>query len=366
MCRVVEGRWMLVLGVGMAIASAAPAPGADRSAEQILREIDALKAPQLDAKKRQDPAYVREFRAQLQVVSDQRNKLILELYKTAPDHQRLPELMGQRWMTLVFRPEPVGNDGLIRELDDVLAHAKNRNLKVEAAYSKARFKLLQSRSSGSLDLSAVEEFLKLAPKDPRAPRLVYMAATATRDPATQALLEDRVLKDFPTSPEAGRIKGIHRRNESTGKPFDLEFTDAIKGTTVSIKGLKGKVVVIDFWATWCGPCVAEMPKMKQLYAKYHDQGVEFIGVSLDVPQAQGGLDRLKKFVKENEIPWPQYYQGNYWQSEFSSSWGINAIPAVFVVDQEGKLYSVEARGKLETIIPELLKKKAGAAAAGGE
>ena len=116
------------------------------------------------------------------------------------------------------------------------------------------------------------------------------------------------------------IKGGRHQREAIGKPFDLEFTDAISGSTVSIKGLKGKVVVIDFWATWCGPCVAEMPKMKELYAKYRDKGVEFIGVSLDQPKERGGLDKLKKFVKENEIAWPQYYQGNGWESEFLHSW----------------------------------------------
>jgi hypothetical protein len=99
-----------------------------------------------------------------------------------------------------------------------------------------------------------------------------------------------------------------------------------------------------------------MPNMKKLYAEFKDKGVEFLGISLDQPEDKGGLKALKEFVEKNEITWPQYYQGNYWQSEFSRSWGINSIPCVFVVDQAGKLYSVEARGKLDELIPELLKK----------
>ena len=95
--------------------------------------------------------------------------------------------------------------------------------------------------------------------------------------------------------------------------------------------------------------------MKKLYAKYHDQGVEFIGVSLDVPEGQGGLHTLKKFVKEKEIAWPQYYAGNGWESEFTVACGITEIPAVFVIDTEGKLYSTEALGKLNTMIPKLLQ-----------
>jgi thiol-disulfide isomerase/thioredoxin len=142
-----------------------------------------------------------------------------------------------------------------------------------------------------------------------------------------------------------------------GKPFELEFTDAISGSNISINNLKGKIVVIDFWATWCGPCVSEMPHMKELYAKYHDQGVEFVGISLDLPKDQGGLNSLKAFVKEKEIRWPQYYEGKPAAREFAQEWGVNAIPSVFVLDTEGKLYSVQARGRLDEMIPELLKKK---------
>ena len=137
--------------------------------------------------------------------------------------------------------------------------------------------------------------------------------------------------------------------ERVGEPFELEFTDAITGRSISMKGLRGRVVVVDFWATWCGPCVGEIPELKRLYTKYHDKGVEFIGVSHDLPEADGGLEALKTFVKMRHMPWPQYFQGVDNQAvvtasptnNFSESWGISGIPTVFIIDTEGKLYSTE-------------------------
>jgi hypothetical protein len=106
------------------------------------------------------------------------------------------------------------------------------------------------------------------------------------------------------------------------------------------------------------------PHCRCLYHEYHDKGVEFIGVSLDLPVDAGGLVSLKKFVKERNIPWPQYYLGHDNErivsgaatDDFAEWWGINGIPTVFLVDAEGKLFSTEARGKLDTLIPLLLKK----------
>ena len=94
--------------------------------------------------------------------------------------------------------------------------------------------------------------------------------------------------------------------------------------------------------------------MKELYAKYKDKGVEFIGVSLDQPDYKGGLTKLKAYCADNQIDWPQYYQGNFWSSEFSKSWGINGIPTMFVVDADGNLHSTTARGKLDKMLPTLL------------
>jgi hypothetical protein len=104
--------------------------------------------------------------------------------------------------------------------------------------------------------------------------------------------------------------------------------------------------------------------MKRLYTKYHDKGVEFIGVSHDLPEEDGGLEALKTFVARKNVPWPQYFQGKDNQgvvtgtptNDFSESWGISGIPTVFLIDPEGKLYSTEARGRLDTLIPWLLEK----------
>ena len=98
--------------------------------------------------------------------------------------------------------------------------------------------------------------------------------------------------------------------------------------------------------------------MKELYQQYNDKGVEFIGVSLDQPEERGGHTALKKYVSENGIAWPQYHQnGKGGNKSFASGWGVTSIPSIFVVDADGKLASTDARGKLETLIPELLAKR---------
>jgi RNA polymerase sigma factor (sigma-70 family) len=176
-------------------------------------------------------------------------------------------------------------------------------------------------------------------------------------------IRDRVAREYPDSFRGRLLQGEQRQRQRIGEPFELEFNDAITGRRVSMKDLRGKVVVVDFWATWCGPCVGEIPEMKRLYEQYHDKGVEFLGVSEDLPEADGGLEALKKFVAEWQIPWPQYYQGHDNKrivsgcptDDFSEYWGISGIPMVFLVDAEGRLYSTEARGRLRTLIPRLLK-----------
>jgi thiol-disulfide isomerase/thioredoxin len=340
-------------GLGGWTATFSSASVADRSVEQILKELDRIKIPSYDSSKKDDPPYTRQFLVELRDVTETRAALILELYKADPDHDRIPALMAERWG---LRPYSLPADKLSSEIDDVLAYTGNQRLRIEGIFARTYAAINDSPRDEPFDPSVIDEFLKLAPKDSRCATLLQRAAGRTQDEKVKTALEDRILREFPATAIAQRLRGIRHQGDRVGKPLHLDFTDAISGVAVSVEKLKGKVVVIDFWATWCVPCVVEMPEMKKLYAKYHEQGVEFLGVSLDQPEEQGGLDRLKKYVKEKEIAWPQYYQGDGWNSVFSSSCGIQAIPTVFVIDAEGNLYSTEAHGRLDDMIPWLLKK----------
>jgi peroxiredoxin len=136
----------------------------------------------------------------------------------------------------------------------------------------------------------------------------------------QDALRDRVVREYPDffkdgqapwerrqrEREARLADGQRRQCERIGEPFELEFADAITGRPVSVRALRGKVVVVNFWPAYGGLIAGHIPKMKRLYAEYHDKGVEFIGVSVDVPEESGRLEALKAFVAKEQVPWPQY------------------------------------------------------------
>ena len=344
-----------ILALGWSLISSVQAFSDGRPADKILADINAVELPKVP-ENREDRAAVQEFLLKRQKAADARSALILELYKSHPDAAELPKLLSERWQGVMV-PGPKGEQ-LKAEMDEVLAKGKNEKLVAEAAFFKGVMAFQKAGADSDADtlMPIAEEFIKRAPKDPRGAMFLDAVGSKMTDEVKKGELAKRIEKDYPDSPVARQKAGERRLRDAVGKPFEVEFTEAIKGGQVSSASLKGKVVVVDFWATWCGPCVREMPTMKKLYAEYKDKGVEFIGVSLDAPREQGGYDSLKSFVEKNKIEWPQYYEGKVSASEFAANWGINSIPTVFAVDADGKLASTDARGKLEKLIPDLLAK----------
>ncbi len=227
-----------------------------------------------------------------------------------------------------------------------------------AATADEMIVMLQQATSREEALEVAKKFVDTYPTDERAAQLIYVLAQEASENEAKVGYYRMLIENHGDTQFAEMAQGSMNQLERVGKPFELSFTPLRGEETMSVQeDLKGKVVVIDFWATWCGPCIAEMPKMKKLYAEYKEKGVEFIGVSLDSPEDEGGKDKLMAYVEENDIQWPQYYQGQGWQSEFSRSWGVSGIPTLFIIDADGNLHSTEARGQLETLIPKLIEQR---------
>lgn len=144
------------------------------------------------------------------------------------------------------------------------------------------------------------------------------------------------------------LKTIKATAELKSKPLDLKFT-AVDGREVDLSKMRGKVVLIDFWATWCGPCVAELPNVLKAYEELHPKGFEIVGISLDSDKG-----KLEAFVKDKGMEWPQFFDGKGWKNEIATTYDIHSIPAMWLVDQKGMVVDTAARGGLADKVAKLL------------
>jgi len=152
----------------------------------------------------------------------------------------------------------------------------------------------------------------------------------------------RWLQQQPVTPEM-KQRQMEAQKIQAALAIGVKFPDFNEkdtaGKPLAIANYKGKVVLIDFWATWCGPCRAELPNVIATYKKYHNQGFEIIGISLDQDQA-----KLTGFTKSMNMTWPQYFDDQGWQNKLAVKYGIESIPATYLLDGNGRIIGRDLRG----------------------
>jgi thiol-disulfide isomerase/thioredoxin len=193
---------------------------------------------------------------------------------------------------------------------------------VEADIAQLRKDYPDDERTGAIQL---EMAVSLETRDSKAAESMLRALAASQDIHIAAIAQQQ-------------LDALGATRQLANAPLDLKFK-AVDGTDVDIAKLRGKVVLVDFWATWCGPCRMEMPNVVAAYNQLHKAGFEIVGVSLDQSK-----DKLLGYAQQAGMTWPEYFDGKGWQNEISRHYGINSIPTAWLVDKKGVVRTTQARG----------------------
>lgn len=180
--------------------------------------------------------------------------------------------------------------------------------------------------------------------------LLFIADHTSGEPSVRLLEE---ILAWPASTEVKqKAEGVQRKKAALGRPYDFKVTTT-GGRAFRLSDWRGRVVLVDFWATWCTPCREKLPEIQKLYDQAHARGLEIVGVSFD-----DDLRGLAAFVKKHRMPWLQVADGRGWEgSPQARQFGITSLPSMWLVDRQGVLRDLDAREDLARKVERLLAEK---------
>lgn len=233
-------------------------------------------------------------------------------------------------------------------------------------YGKAKDKENQSKVEAEIDAIDAEknekvygEYVRNNPSSPIALYALQQYAGWDINADKVEPLYNSLSSENKNYPSAGEFKEKIEIAKKTGigrVAMDFTQNDTLDNP-VSLSSFKGRYVLVDFWASWCGPCRAENPNVVKVFHKYKDRNFHIIGVSLDRP---GQKERWMKAIHDDKLEWTQLSDLKFWDNEVAKQYGINAIPQNLLIDPEGKIIAKNLRGEeLDQKLGEAIEGKKG-------